>query len=208
MSYKLPSLDYDYNALEPHFDAQTMEIHHSKHHATYISKVNAALQDSGIAYDCVCELVSKLSEVPESIRGAVRNNGGGHANHSFFWQNISPDGGGNPEGTLGDSITETFGSFDAFKSQFATAGVNRFGSGWVWLIVTSEKKLAITSTANQDSPWMTGVVATTGTPLIGLDVWEHAYYLKYQNKRPDYIEAFWKVVDWKFASKRFTEAIA
>ena len=208
MSYQLPSLEYDYDKLEPHFDAQTMEIHHSKHHATYITKVNAALEGTGISYDCVCELVSKLAEVPESIRGAVRNNGGGHANHSFFWQNISPDGGGNPEGALGEAITETFGSFETFKSQFATAGVNRFGSGWVWLVVTDDKKLAITSTANQDSPWMTGIAEITGTPLIGLDVWEHAYYLKYQNKRPDYIQAFWNVVNWEFATKRFTEATA
>ncbi|MGB0371563.1 MAG: superoxide dismutase [Opitutales bacterium] len=200
MAYTLPELSYAYDALEPHFDAQTMEIHHSKHHAAYIAKANAALEsEPELAAKSVEDLISDLSAVPEGIRGAIRNNGGGHANHSFFWTILGPNGGGEPVGALGEAITSTFGSFDAFKEKFAAAGVTRFGSGWAWLVKTADGSLAVTSTPNQDSPLMKGVADVEGTPIIGLDVWEHAYYLKYQNKRPDFIAAFWDVVDWSKA---------
>lgn len=205
MAYTLPELSYAYDALEPHFDALTMEIHHSKHHAAYIAKANAALEsEPDLAAKPVEELIADLSSVPEGIRGAIRNNGGGHANHSFFWTILSPSGGGEPVGALADAITSTFGSFDAFKEKFAAAGVTRFGSGWAWLVKTADGSLAVTSTPNQDSPLMTGVADVEGTPIIGLDVWEHAYYLKYQNKRPDFIAAFWDVVDWSKADALFT----
>ena len=190
MAYSLPSLPYAYDALEPHFDAQTMEIHHTKHHQAYITKVNAALEGSDLAAKSVEELISDLSAVPENIRGVVRNNGGGHANHSLFWTLLTPDAGGAPQGALADAIDATFGSFDQFKEQFSSAAVNRFGSGWAWLSLDGGK-LLVESTPNQDSPLMEGRV-----PLLGLDVWEHAYYLKYQNRRPDYIGAFWNVVNW------------
>ncbi|MEM7673032.1 MAG: superoxide dismutase [Verrucomicrobiota bacterium] len=205
MAYTLPELSYAYDALEPHFDALTMEIHHSKHHAAYIAKANAALEsEPDLAAKPVEELIADLSSVPAGIRGAIRNNGGGHANHSFFWTILSPSGGGEPVGALADAITSTFGSFDAFKEKFAAAGVTRFGSGWAWLVKTADGSLAVTSTPNQDSPLMTGVADVEGTPIIGLDVWEHAYYLKYQNKRPDFIAAFWDVVDWSKADALFT----
>ena len=200
MAYTLPELTYAYDALEPSFDAKTMEIHHSKHHAAYIAKANAALESAPeLAEKSVEELIADLPAVPEGIRGALRNNGGGHANHSFFWSILCPNGGGEPVGALGEAIINTFGSFDAFKEKFAAAGVTRFGSGWAWLVKTADGSLAVTSTPNQDSPLMTGVADVEGTPIIGLDVWEHAYYLKYQNKRPDFIAAFWNVVDWSKA---------
>jgi Fe-Mn family superoxide dismutase len=206
MAYTLPELEYSYDALEPHFDARTMEIHHSKHHAAYIAKLNDAMGDD--ASKSVEDLIGDLSQVPESARMAVRNNGGGHANHSFFWTILSGNGGGAPVGALAGAIDQTFGGFDAFKSQFANAGATRFGSGWAWLVVKADKTLAVTSTPNQDSPLMKGVVETEGTPILGLDVWEHAYYLNYQNRRPDYISAFWNVVDWQKVDSLYQAAIA
>lgn len=208
MAHTLPTLDYDYSALEPHFDAQTMEIHHSKHHQTYITKLNAAIEGSEYAEKSICELIGSIPSLPANIQGPVRNNGGGHANHTFFWSILSPNGGGEPSGALGDAISSTFGSFDELKEKFAAAGANRFGSGWAWLIVKSDKSLAVTSTPNQDCPCMTGIAEVEGKPVIGLDVWEHAYYLKYQNKRPDYISAFWNVVNWDVANKNYEEAIS
>jgi Superoxide dismutase len=206
MAHTLPDLDYPYAALEPHFDAQTMEIHHSKHHNTYVTKLNGALEGTGLEDKAVDELISDLSQVPDAKRTAVRNNGGGHANHSFFWKIIGPNGGGSPTGDLAAAIDAELGGFEAFKEAFAAAGANRFGSGWAWLVVTADGKLAVTSTPNQDSPIMKGVADVEGTPVIGLDVWEHAYYLKYQNKRPDYIAAFWDVVDWVAAEANYKAA--
>ena len=198
MAYELPELPYAYDALEPHIDKETMNIHHTKHHNTYVTNVNAALEGhEDLASKSVEELISDLNAVPESIRTAVRNNGGGHANHSLFWKLLSPNGGGNPTGALGEAINSKFGSFDEFKEKFAAAGKTRFGSGWAWLVL-SNGELEVTSTPNQDSPLMEGK-----TPLLGLDVWEHAYYLKYQNKRPDYINAFWNVVNWEEVSNRY-----
>ena len=189
--HELPNLPYAYDALEPHFDKETMNIHHTKHHNTYITNLNAALEGHAeLADKSVEELVANLNEVPEAIRTAVRNNGGGHANHTFFWTILSPNGGGQPVGELATAIEAKFGSFDAFKEEFAKAGATRFGSGWAWLVVNNGE-LEVTSTPNQDSPLTEGK-----TPVIGLDVWEHAYYLNYQNRRPDYIGAFWNVVDW------------
>jgi len=203
MSHQLPNLSYSVDALEPHIDARTMEIHHGKHHQTYINNLNAALESNpDLSSKSVDDLISDLSQVPEDIRGAVRNNGGGHSNHSFFWQVISPSGGGVPVGSLNDAITSAFGSFDAFKDAFTKAALTRFGSGWAWLIKSGDS-VAVTSTPNQDSPLMEGIADATGTPLIGLDVWEHAYYLNYQNRRPDYISAFWNVVDWDRANSLF-----
>ena len=208
MAYTLPDLPYDYDALEPHFDARTMEIHHTKHHNAYIAKVNAAIE--GSQWDALGAeaLIADLSKVPEGIRGAVRNNGGGHANHSFFWSILSPSGGGTPSGALAEAIESELDGFDAFKAAFANAGATRFGSGWAWLVLKGDGSLAVTSTPNQDSPLMQGVAEIEGTPIIGLDVWEHAYYLKYQNLRPSYIEAFWNVVDWDKANAIYTEAKA
>ncbi|MDV2683169.1 superoxide dismutase [Alkalihalophilus sp. As8PL] len=201
MAYELPQLPYAANALEPHIDEQTMNIHHGKHHNTYVTKLNAALEGhDDLQGKSIEELVSNLDAVPEDIRGAVRNNGGGHANHTFFWQILCPNGGGTPTGELANAINEEFGSFEAFKEKFADAGASRFGSGWAWLIVDGGK-LAITSTPNQDTPLMEGK-----TPILGLDVWEHAYYLNYQNRRPDYINAFWNVVKWDEVAKRYEEA--
>ena len=199
--HELPNLPYAYDALEPHFDKGTMNIHHTKHHNTYITNLNAALEGHAeLADKSVEELVANLNEVPEAIRTAVRNNGGGHANHTFFWTILSPNGGGQPVGELATAIEAKFGSFDAFKEEFAKAGATRFGSGWAWLVVNNGE-LEVTSTPNQDSPLTEGK-----TPVIGLDVWEHAYYLNYQNRRPDYIGAFWNVVDWNAAEKRYQEA--
>ncbi|MED1301497.1 superoxide dismutase [[Bacillus thuringiensis] serovar konkukian] len=199
--HELPNLPYAYDALEPHFDKETMNIHHTKHHNTYITNLNAALEGHAeLADKSVEELVANLNEVPEAIRTAVRNNGGGHANHTFFWTTLSPNGGGQPVGELATAIEAKFGSFDAFKEEFAKAGATRFGSGWAWLVVNNGE-LEVTSTPNQDSPLTEGK-----TPVIGLDVWEHAYYLNYQNRRPDYIGAFWNVVDWNAAEKRYQEA--
>ncbi|MCH8830527.1 MAG: superoxide dismutase [Planctomycetes bacterium] len=201
MAYELPALPYAFDALEPHIDARTMEIHHTKHHQAYISKVNAALEGhADLAAKTIEDLICGLATVPEEIRGAVRNNGGGHANHSLFWTVMSPDGGGEPSGELGDAITSTFSSFDNFKTEFGNAGATRFGSGWAWLSVNSGS-LVVESTANQDSPLSQG-----RTPILGLDVWEHAYYLNYQNRRPDYIAAFWNVVNWDEVASRFAAA--
>ena len=206
MPHELPKLPYAYEALEPHFDARTMEIHHSKHHNTYITKLNAAIQGSELENKNICELIGDLSNVPAEKRGAVRNNGGGHANHSFFWTILSPSGGGVPSGELAAAIENELGGFDTFKSAFAEAGATRFGSGWAWLIVKKDGNLAVTSTPNQDSPTMTGVAEVEGSPIIGLDVWEHAYYLKYQNLRPQYIDAFWNLVDWNKAEENYKNA--
>ncbi len=204
MPHTLPSLDYSTDALEPHVDAQTMEIHHGKHHQTYISNLNAALEgNESLAEKAANELVADLSAIPEAIRGAVRNNGGGHANHSFFWKILSPSGGGIPQGELASAIDSTFGNLDALKDAFKKAALTRFGSGWAWLVRQSDGTLAVTSTPNQDSPLMEGVADVTGQPVIGLDVWEHAYYLNYQNRRPDYVDAFWNVVNWEQASENF-----
>ena len=200
MAYSLPNLNYDYNALEPHFDARTMEIHHTKHHNAYITKVNGAVEGTEFENLSVEELISDLSVLPDNIKGAVRNNGGGHANHTFFWNILSPNAVGAPKGELADAIESELGGFDAFKASFSDAGMTRFGSGWAWLVVKDDGKLSVTSTPNQDSPLMKGVADVEGTPLVGLDVWEHAYYLKYQNLRPNYIEAFWNVVDWDKAN--------
>jgi Fe-Mn family superoxide dismutase len=200
MAYTLPPLAYPYNALEPHIDAKTMEIHHTKHHQAYINNVNNAIKGKAdLESKSVEDLIANLNAVPEDIRNVVRNNGGGHANHTFFWTIIGPKAGGNPTGKIGEAIAKEFGSFDAFKEKFAAAATTRFGSGWAWLSLTKEGKLEIASTANQDSPIMEGK-----TPLLGIDVWEHAYYLNYQNRRPDYIAAFWNVVNWQEVEKRYT----
>lgn len=209
MAYTLPQLDYSYDALEPHIDAKTMEIHHSKHHQTYITKANDAIEKAG--YDApadVNELIANLSAVPESIRGAIRNNGGGHANHSFFWKVIGPNAGGEPTGVVADKIKAAFGSFDKFKEEFSAAGANRFGSGWAWLVVKPDGSVAVGSTANQDSPLMgESVAGLSGKPILGVDVWEHAYYLNYQNRRPDYLKAFWNVVNWKAVEQFYQKAV-
>lgn len=201
MAFSLPELGYAYDALEPHIDARTMEIHHTKHHNGYVTKANAALEGHELATKPVEEVLKRIDEVPADKKQAVINNAGGHANHSLFWSILSPNGGGNPSGDLGEAIESTFGSFDAFKEKFADAAATRFGSGWAWLVVDGSGKLHVTSTANQDSPYMEGV-----TPILGLDVWEHAYYLNYQNRRPDYISAFWSVVDWSKVNELYTAA--
>lgn len=208
MPHELPALPFAYDALEPHFDARTMEIHHSKHHNAYVTNLNAALEGTGLEDKSLCEIVGDLSKVPAEKRGAVRNNGGGHANHSFFWTILSPNGGGTPTGELAAAIDAELGGFDALKADFAKAGATRFGSGWAWLIVKADGSLAVTSTPNQDAPCMGGVAEVEGKPVIGLDVWEHAYYLKYQNLRPKYIEAFWNVVDWNAAEENYKAAKA
>ncbi|MCH1494655.1 MAG: superoxide dismutase [Rubripirellula sp.] len=206
MAYSLPALAYAHDALEPHVDARTMEIHHGKHHQAYITKVNDAIAGSDLESKSVEDLVSDLSSVPENIRGAVRNNGGGHANHSLFWTVMGPGKGGEPTGELAAAIDNAFGSLDAMKEQFSAAAATRFGSGWAWLYV-EEGTLKVGSTANQDSPLMGAEVAGIGgTPILGLDVWEHAYYLNYQNRRPDYVSAFWNVVDWDAVAARFADA--
>ncbi len=208
MAYQLPALPYAYDALEPHIDAQTMEIHHSKHHQAYITKVNDAIAGTAHESKSVEELISDLASVPEDKRGAVRNNGGGHANHALFWTVLGPGKGGSPSGELAAAIDSACGSFDKFKEAFANAGATRFGSGWAWLYF-SEGKLAVGSTANQDSPLMGKTIAgIEGKPILGLDVWEHAYYLKYQNRRPDYITAFWNVVNWDAVAERYAAAKA
>jgi len=209
MAYKLIQLPYAYDALEPHFDARTMEIHHSKHHQTYVNNLNKIFEDAGITPpSCLCELISNLDKLPESIRTAVRNNGGGVANHNFFWRGLGPGKGGAPSGALAAAIDATFGSFEQFKEEFSKAGATRFGSGWAWLYLTPEKKLAIGSTANQDNPRMGKAIAgIEGTPLLTMDVWEHTYYLNYQNRRPDYIAAFWNVVNWDAVAERYADAL-
>jgi superoxide dismutase, Fe-Mn family len=205
MAYELPKLPYDYNALEPHIDARTMEIHHSKHHQAYITNLNNAIKGKAdLEKKSVEDLIRDLNSVPEDIRTAVRNNGGGHANHSFFWKIMGPKAGGEPKGKLADDIKSTFGGFDQFKEKFADAGVKRFGSGWAWLIKNKGGKLEIVSTANQDSPLMGKAIAgAEGTPILGVDVWEHAYYLNYQNRRPDYLKAWWNVVNWDAVAKNY-----
>jgi len=202
MAYTLPVLAYPYNALEPHIDARTMEIHHSKHHQAYVNNINNAIKGKAdLESKSVEELIANLNVVPEDIRNAVRNNGGGHANHTFFWTVIGPNAGGQPQGNVAGAINQAFGSFDAFKEKFAQAATTRFGSGWAWLSVTKTGQLEISSTPNQDSPLSDGK-----TPILTIDVWEHAYYLHYQNRRPDYIAAFWNVVNWQEVEKRFNAA--
>jgi Fe-Mn family superoxide dismutase len=199
MAYELPALPYDYSALEPHIDTQTMQLHHDKHHAAYVNNLNAALQNnSEFASLPIDELVRRLNDVPENIRTAVRNNGGGHANHSMFWKIMTPNGGGEPTGELASAIQQAFGSFDAFKTAFNDAGTKRFGSGWAWLVLDRNGKLQVMSTANQDSPLTEGLY-----PVMGNDVWEHAYYLKYQNRRPEYLNAWWNVVNWDEIASRY-----
>jgi superoxide dismutase, Fe-Mn family len=206
MAYSLPDLPYAHDALEPHVDARTMEIHHGKHHNAYVTNVNAATEGLDVP-ECIGALISDLSQVPEDKRGAVRNNGGGHANHSLFWKVMSPDGGGTPSGDLAAAIDSDLGGFDAFKNAFSKAAATRFGSGWAWLYVTADGKLAVGSTANQDSPLMGEAVAGIGgKPILGLDVWEHAYYLNYQNRRPDYVAAFFNVVNWDEVARRYADA--
>ena len=201
MAYELPELPYAYDALEPYIDKETMTIHHDKHHAAYVNKTNAAIEKHpDLANKTIEELVADLASVPEDIRTTIRNNGGGHANHSFFWKIMSPNGGGEPTGELKDQIDSTFGSFEKFKETFEAAGAGQFGSGWAWLVVNNGK-LEVTSTPNQDSPLIDGK-----TPILGVDVWERAYYLKYQNKRPAYLEAFWNVVDWDAVAKHYETA--
>ncbi len=205
MAHTLPDLGYSFDALEPHIDALTMEIHHDRHHQAYITNLNNAIAGNAeLEAKSICELVSDLAAVPEGIRGAVRNNGGGHWNHSFFWKVIAPGGASAPSGDLAAAIDAAFGSFDAFKEAFAKAGATRFGSGWAWLCKKSDGTLAVCSTANQDNPTMGEAFGGCGsTPILGLDVWEHAYYLNYQNKRPAYIEAFWNVVNWDVVAANF-----
>ena len=202
MAFELPGLPYDYDALEPHIDARTMEIHHTKHHQAYINNANAALEKhSDLAGKAVEELLADLNAVPEDARTAVRNNAGGHANHSLFWTVMAPQAGGQPQNELATAIEASFSSFDKFREQFETAAKTRFGSGWAWLSRKSDGGLVVTSTANQDSP-----ISEGHTPILGLDVWEHAYYLNYQNRRPDYVAAFWNVVNWEEVARRFTAA--
>lgn len=201
MTYKLPDLPYAYDALEPHIDEETMKLHHDKHHNTYVEGVNSAIEGhEDLQKLSIEELVAILDEVPEDIRTAVRNSGGGHANHSLFWEIMSPNGGGEPTGALADAIKDAFGSFDAFKSEIKTAGTGQFGSGWAWLVVDNGE-LKVTKTPNQDSPLTDGK-----TPIFGVDVWEHAYYLNYQNKRADYLDSFWNVVNWDEVARRYEEA--
>jgi Fe-Mn family superoxide dismutase len=200
MAYSVPDLPYDYNALEPHIDEATMRVHHDKHHQAYVDNANKALDGTEWADKPVEEVLKNLGSLPSDKQGPVRNNAGGHYNHSLFWQMLSPDGGGSPEGALADAINSTFGSFDDFKSQFKAAGIGRFGSGWAWL-VHDGSAIAIVSTPNQDSP-----ISDGQTPLLGVDVWEHAYYLKYQNRRPDYLDAVWNVVNWAKVAELFSSA--
>ena len=202
MAYEVPDLPYDYNALEPHIDEQTMRIHHDKHHQAYVDKANAALEGTEWADKPVEDVLANLSSLPADKQGPVRNNAGGHANHTLFWSILGPSGGGTPSGDLAAAIDNAFGSFDAFKQKMVDAGVNRFGSGWAWLVLDNGQ-LAVTSSANQDSP-----ISDGQTPILGIDVWEHAYYLKYQNKRPDYLAAIWNVIDWSAVAERYASARA
>ena len=207
MPYTLPALPYAFDALEPHIDTQTMEIHHTRHHQTYVNNLNAALKDTGLDDKPVEALVSAVDSLPEAVRTAVRNNAGGHYNHSLFWTVMSPTGGGVPQGELASAIDRDLGGFDAFKDAFTKAALTRFGSGWAWLSVTAAGKLVVESSANQDSPLTQGV-GSGNTPILGLDVWEHAYYLKYQNRRPEYIAAFYNVVNWAEVARRYAAARA
>ena len=208
MAHELPALPYALDALEPHIDTKTMEIHHGKHHAAYIANLNKALEGNAeLEGKSIEALISDLGAVPENIRGAVRNNGGGHANHSLFWTVIGPNAGGTPSGDLAAAIDKAFGSFDAFKDAFKNAALTRFGSGWAWLVAKADGSVAITSTPNQDSPIMGEAAGCDGsTPILGLDVWEHAYYLNYQNRRPDYVDSFWNIVNWSAVAERFAAA--
>jgi Fe-Mn family superoxide dismutase len=201
MAFEVPPLPYDYGALEPHIDEQTMRLHHDKHHQAYVDKANAALEGTEWAHESVEQILSIVETLPEDKQAVIRNNAGGHANHSMFWEIMSPDGGGEPEGELADTINETFGSLDELKKAVNEGGVNRFGSGWTWLVYDGTA-LAVYSTANQDSP-----VLQSDEPLLGNDVWEHAYYLNYQNRRPDYLEAWWNVVNWPAVAERYAKAI-
>ncbi len=206
MAFTLPNLPYAFSALEPHIDAQTMQIHHGKHHAAYVNNLNKAIEGkAGLESKSIEDLISNLAAVPENIRTAVRNNGGGHYNHTLFWEIMSPQGGGKPAGELAKAIDQDFGSFDAFKEKLSTAAATRFGSGWAWLTV-SGGKLCVCSTPNQDNPVM-DAAECRGTPILGVDVWEHAYYLKYQNRRPDYIAAFWNVVNWSAVAQRYAAVL-
>jgi Fe-Mn family superoxide dismutase len=200
MAFELPPLPYDYNALEPYIDTQTMQLHHDKHHAAYVTNLNNAIGNHEFASLPVDDVLRRINEVPENVRTAVRNNGGGHSNHTMFWQIMKPNGGGEPTGALANAIQSAFGSFDAFKAAFNDAGVKRFGSGWAWLVLDRSGKLQVISTANQDSPLMDGLY-----PVMGNDVWEHAYYLKYQNRRPDYLNAWWNVVNWDEIARRYSQ---
>ncbi|HEV2458177.1 MAG TPA: superoxide dismutase [Ktedonobacterales bacterium] len=202
MAFEVPALPYDYNALEPYIDEETMHLHHDKHHQAYVTNLNNAIQgQSQLESMSVEDLVRNITQVPESIRAAVRNNAGGHVNHSMFWRIMKPNGGGQPSGALADAINQTFGSFDQLKTQFNDAGAKRFGSGWAWLVMDQAGKLSVISTANQDSPLMDGL-----SPIMGNDVWEHAYYLKYQNRRPEYLAAWWNVVNWDEIARRYDQA--
>jgi superoxide dismutase, Fe-Mn family len=202
MAYTLPELTYAYDALEPHIDAKTMEIHHTKHHQTYVDKLNAALEgNERLATQSVEELLLNFSDIPDKIRPAVQNHGGGHANHSLWWTIVGPGGGGEPTGSVASALNSSFGSFKEFRDKFSAAATTHFGSGWAWLVQAGKGNLAVLSLPNQDSPLMTGMI-----PILGIDVWEHAYYLKYQNRRPDYIEAFWNVVNWDAVNERFEKA--
>jgi len=199
MAFTLPPLPYDYSALEPHIDTQTMQIHHDKHHAAYVNNLNAALESNADLQNATIEeILNNIKDVPESIRQAVINNGGGHANHTMFWEIMGPNGGGEPRGALAQAINTAFGDFNSLKAKINDAGVKRFGSGWSWLVMGQDGKLQVISTANQDSPYLQGL-----TPILGVDVWEHAYYLKYQNRRPDYLNAWWNTVNWDAVAKRF-----
>jgi Fe-Mn family superoxide dismutase len=200
MAYEVPPLPYDYAALEPHIDEQTMRLHHDKHHQAYVDKANGALEGTENEDKPIEEVIANLDALPDDIKGVVRNNGGGHLNHSMFWESMSPDGGGEPSGDLAGAISDAFGSFDDFKEKFEAAGVGQFGSGWAWLVLEGGS-LKVTSTPNQDNP-----VTGGATPLLGNDVWEHAYYLKYQNKRPDYLKAWWNVVNWDKVAERYAAA--
>lgn len=205
MPYTLPPLPYAYDALEPHIDAKTMEIHYTKHHQAYVNNLNAALEGTGFAETPVDELIAQVESLPEKLRAPVRNNGGGHANHSLFWTVMSPSGGGAPTGAVAAAIAAELGGFDAFKDAFTKAALTRFGSGWAWLAVTKHGGLTVESSGNQDSPLMVGI-GSGNVPILGLDVWEHAYYLKYQNRRPEYIAAFYNVVDWAEVARRYAAA--
>jgi Fe-Mn family superoxide dismutase len=208
MAFELPPLPYAYDALTPSIDEETMHLHHDKHHAAYVNNLNTATEGTPFADMSIDELVRNLNMVPDDKRTAVRNNGGGHYNHSMFWEIMRPGGGGAPQGQIAQAIDDAFGGFDALKTEFNKAGVGRFGSGWVWVIIGSDGKLAIVSTPNQDNPLMSGIVETTGYPVFGNDVWEHAYYLKYQNRRPEYLDAWWNTVNWDAINQRYNSGLS
>ncbi len=208
MAHTLPQLPYAFNALEPHIDEQTMRLHHDKHHQTYVTNLNTAVQGTEFESMDPQQLMANLSLVPEEKRTAVRNNGGGHVNHSMFWEIMGPNGGGQPTGAVAQAITEAFGSFDAMKEAVNKAATTRFGSGWAWVVVGADGRLQVTSTQNQDNPLMAGIAEVTGTPILGVDVWEHSYYLKYQNRRPDYLNAWWNTINWDAVNQRYEQARA